>query len=259
MSAAPPSLLTGSSERLGPFLGLALVGHVVGAAVLITLQIWGSHAAPRLMVDPSTVLTVELLSVSPKGAVSRAQRAPKAAAAPLSTAEAPPPVRTSDLTIPSDVPDPGAKVPTEDKQRLDALMKELQLERLMDDLGAPEGAVDRDAASPDGVEGVTNSMSGSNTGDPEYARYIASVSKLFVAQFRPLPALLGQGLVTVVLVEVDTQGRVQSSNVSKESGNPSWDRAALQAATDVPAIPLPPERFRDSKPDRYLIRFEDPR
>jgi TonB family protein len=97
---------------------------------------------------------------------------------------------------------------------------------------------------------------GAASGDPEVARYIATLSELFMSHFRPLPMLKGQGLVSKVLVKVDGAGKVTRREVETSSGNPSWDRAALTAVDQVDTVPLPPEKYRGSTYD-YRIIFEE--
>lgn len=254
----PPSLLERRADRLGPWLAGAVVGHVLAAAALVALQQLDGPPDHGPMVDATQVIEVELLAVAPKGELARASRAPAPPPGSTAPSDAPPPVRASDLTVASDEPDPSAAPTEADRRRLEQLQRELAMERLLGELDAPVGAVDRDAASPDGVEGATASLRGGASGDPEFAKYIATLSQLFLAEFRPLPVLVGKGYRTRVIVQVDSTGAVTGVSVAQSSGNVSYDGFAERAAQAVPRVPLPPERFRDRMAQGYAITFEDP-
>lgn len=267
MSSGPPSLLTPPREPLGPWVLAALAGHVVAGSLLVVLP-WLAPADDRApLIDPDDVMEVAMVAMpkSRDALPTRATRAPAprpATPAPPPPPEAPatpPPPRSSDLVVHDDkAPPPPKAVPDDNQRKLDALAKELEMERLMAELSAPSGSVDRDASSPDGVEGApATAMSGAPIGDPEYARYVATLRAIFMEEFRPLPTLKGKGLSCVVLVKVDSEGRVTSTKVSTSSGNDAWDRASLAAAEAVRALPLPPERFRERMSAGYGIRFEE--
>lgn len=260
MSERPASLLDRPQESLAPWLGGAVIAHALGIGALVLLQLAAGGGEHGPMVRAEDLMEVELLAIAPKGELARAQRAPVAAPSEASTpTEAPPPERQSDLTVASEKPDPAKAAPPTDRARLNDLMQELERDRLLGELDAPEGPVDRDAARPDGVEGATTNLQGGLTGDPEFARYIGQLGELFLAEFRPIPALKGQGLKTRVLVRVDEEGRVTERTIARSSNNASWDRAALAAAEAVTRVPLPPDRYRARMSQGYGIDFEDAR
>jgi TonB family protein len=253
----PPSVLERRADRLGPWLVAAVVGHGLAAAALVALHP-GTPPEDRPWIDPSRVIEVELLALAPKGALTRPTKAsapPPSAAPPV---EGAPPVRVSDLTAPSEAPDPSTERDVSDPRRLEQLRRELEMERLLGELDGAEGPVDRAAASPDGVEGATESLRGGAVGDPEFAAYIASLSKLFLAEFRPLPVLVGKGYRVRVLVRVDSTGVVSDVSIATSSGNASYDGSAERAARAVPRVPLPPERFRALMAEGYGLTFRDP-
>lgn len=262
--SAPPSVLYARDEPLGPWMLAALLGHVGAVAGMVVLQLlsflWWVPNEP--LFDPDDVIEVAMVALPKSQALpTRATRqaAPKAPESEQVQPPEPPPPRQSDLAVHQDVPDPKAPaVPDNSTRKLDELREQLRMEKLLDDLeDADVGAVDRDASSPDGVEGAKpTSVVGASTGDPETARYIAQLSELFMSHFRPLPMLKGQGLIVTVLVKVDQQGRITEHRVEKSSGNPSWDRAAIAAIEEVGTVPRPPEKYRD-QPLAYRTTFQD--
>lgn len=262
MSSTAGSLLGAPRERLGPWLLVALALHAAGAGVLLLLASL-ELGLKRPLIDPQDTIEVSLVAMpKSKRLPDKASRA----AAPPPTPEAPPtaappPPKVSDLALKTDKPEPvkPTETPQDAKRKVDALMDELRRERLLDDLDAPKGSVDRDATSPDGDEDAPpTTVTGAMRGDPAYARWVGQVSRLFKDQFRPLPLLQGKGLVAKVLVRVDPEGRVTDRRVHSASGNPAWDRAALAATEAVATVPLPPESVRDGGPTELIVIFEDP-
>jgi TolA protein len=144
-----------------------------------------------------------------------------------------------------------------DRKRADA-MRQLALESAFDELAEP-GDRNQRAGGPT-VDASSNATQvwGPGMGDAELQRYIATVSKLMSEQFHPLPALLHQGYQTKLIVEVDDGGRVLRANVSKSSGNASYDQAAKQAAVAARVVPPPPAKYQDGQPNKYYVTFSDP-
>lgn len=262
--SAPPSVLSARDGRLGPWFAAAAAGHVgavLGLWVLQGLTAWWAPDDPFL--TPEEVIEVSMVEMPKSTAMpTRATRqaAPQAQPQPPEPVKSnePPPPRQSDLVVQQPTPEPVPVAPPDHSRKLDALREELRMDQLLDDLDdADPGAVDRDATSPDGTEGAKpTKVVGSQSGDPEAARYIAELSKLFLSHFRPLPMLKGQGLRVTVLVKVDAQGKILEHRVEKSSGNPSWDRAALAAVEEVGTVPRPPEKYRHELP-AYRTTFED--
>lgn len=264
MSGRPPSLLDPDGPGWLAWIPVGAAVYGLAGAALFLFPGW--RGAPEPLFDPDDVIevTAVVLPKSPTALPERAQRAPRPAAPerPTPPPEAPPeppPQRVSDLAVPSEAePDP-APPQADPRAQMDDLLAELEpdMDDLLQDLDADVGPTDRAASSPDGVEGApASAVVGAGTADPELARYIAQLSALFLEHFRPLPALKGQGLRAVVLVQVDPGGKVTDVAVQTGSGNPAWDRAAQAAAEDVGTVPLPPEKWRDGR-TRYRIVFED--
>lgn len=262
VTSASLAPLTAPPDRLAPFVVIAAVGHVgVAVVLMVVTTVWASDPAPLIRPEDAMEVSIVSLPKSPSALPERAQRqaAPQAPVPPTPEPAPEAPARQSDLAVPSPEPQPVPKaVPPDSKRKLAELNKQLEMDRLLAELDADDGPVDRDASSPDGTVGApATSLDGAAASDPVYAAYIAKVSKLFLEGFRPLPALKGTGLKTTVLVSVDVQGRVTARDIERSSGNPAWDRAALAAAELVTTLPLPPEKYRDGRADEYRIHFED--
>lgn len=245
-----------SRESTGLYIGLSGLVH---GGVVIALIVVGMMEPEGPLVDPNEVMMVTMaMPKSPDAMPHRAERAPSPAAAP-----APEPTPAPEPPDPSELAFKDKKAPPKKEQPKGPTPADLAKQRsklfdLLDDPppDAPIGTENRSASSPDGVEGAAGT-GGSVLGDPEYAAYISRVRAVFLPEFRPLPALKGQGLVTRVFVRTDAGGRIVDARISKSSGNPSWDQAALTAVRSVPTVPLPPERFRDRLSAGYTLEFSD--
>ena len=112
-------------------------------------------------------------------------------------------------------------------------MQELKMNDLLADLDADVGNVDRDAASPDGVEEPPARV-GRNKRRPGGPLH-RDPQRLFMSHFRPLPMLKGQGLVSRCWSKWTEQARsrIARSDVERD---PSWDRAALPAVDQVDTV-----------------------
>lgn len=249
---------TDTRDRTSLFIGLSAVVHGLAVAGVIVA---GMMQPTGPLIDPNEVMMVTMaMPKSPDAMPHRAERAPAPAATPAPKAEpVPEPVAPdpSDMTFKDDKAEPRKDAPKSPSPQ-DLAKQRSKLLDLLDDPppDAPVGTENRSASSPDGVEGAAGS-GGSVLGDPEYAAYISRVRAVFLPEFRPLPALKGQGLVTRVFVRTDAGGRIVDSRISQSSGNPSWDQAALTAVRSVPTVPLPPDRFRDRLASGYTLEFTD--
>ena len=78
------------------------------------------------------------------------------------------------------------------------------------------------------------------SGGTEDARYLAIVYGLVMQQFHPIGVTLaGTGSVSVAF-EVGADGRILAVGVQDESGNPSFDAAAVDAVRRASPLPPPP-------------------
>lgn len=270
-AAAPPASGGWSSgDSLAPYVLASVFAHV-GVALLFTVlaALIALLQPSRPLIDPDDVIDVTMVSLP------AAQYAPVArdAVRPRDADPAPPtpqPPAAADAAPSLSPPSPAAPRPDaapqepkperpapDDPAARKALMQELEMSALLDDL-AHDGAKAQDAASPTVDPTSTASrLIGPGSGDPDAARYIAQLQRLFEEHFRPLPTLRGQGLKVTVFVTVDDDGRVRTRSVEASSGNPSYDQAALSAVDNVATVPPPPPSLRDGTPDRYRIPFSD--
>ncbi len=245
---------------------VSVAGHV--GVIVVSLV---ASAMIGMCSGPPTPPIRDALEVSvvslPKSKLKVPDKATRAAAhqgqpEPSPTPPKPPPVKESDLAVkqPDKKPDPGQ---TDQSRRREEAMRELERQRLMEDLMAADGVVDRDATDPnsDSDIGINVNGKGSSKADPEYVAWVAKVQKLMMAAFHPLSAITSKnpGLKTRVLLKVDpSSGRILSREVQTSSGIPAYDAAATRAVDDVGSIPLPPAAWLPLLADGLAIDFTPP-
>ena len=139
----------------------------------------------------------------------------------------------------------------------------MERQRLMEDLMAADGAVDRDATDPNSTTDVAINVNGRGTSkaDPAYVAWVAKVQKLMMASFHPLSAVTAKnpGLKARVMLEIDpSSGRILGREVVGSSGIPAFDAAATRAVDDVGTIPLPPDAWLPLLADGLAIDFTPP-
>lgn len=256
------TVLEPESQSLLPGLGCSVFVHggVVGASLLFTL--FTTHCgSTRPLIDPDRAMEVAVVSLprSQTNVPDRAQRAPvpKGSDAPTKSKAEPPPVQ-SDLAFKT--PEAEETAGTDDAR--EQMLAELERQKLLNDLMAPTGAVDRNATDPNSTHDMDIGTAGAaNRGDPEFAAYIAKVQQLFMQAFKPLGAVTADNpnLVCKVYVTVDPgTGRIRSWEVIESSGIDSFDAAAERAVAEVGTIPLPPEKFLELVQDGYAVNFRPP-
>ena len=267
------SALRPDGDSLAPYALASVLLHAGGALWLTLLASLAMRCQPEQpLIDPADTIEISMVSLpAPRyAAVARdAVRTTPDAATPPPSPDAAPPLPTPDAPTPVPSPDappierppeptkPPPSESKEDERRRKELMAQLDMERLMDEL-ADEGSKAQTAAGPAvDPKSTASRLIGPGTGDPNAARYIAELQRLFKEHFRPLPTVQGQGFTTVVFVTVDDYGRVASRRVEKSSGNASFDAAAVAAVDNVPMVPPPPLELRDGSPDTYRIPFSD--
>lgn len=245
MAPVPPH-----PQSLFGYLGCSVLAH--GAAFV---SAWGvtamyglfAVALPFCNQQPKfhETLEVELVALpkSQHDVPDRAARAKVVTGETPAPMPEPPPVRESDLVIHKDNPEPDPGI-TDEERRRQELLDKIERQRLLQQLeDAPEGAVDRLASDPNGVEDLELAVLGTQSkGDPELARWKARVQSLLKQRFHPLTQ--GQELLTVVHLELDPgTGRILSSAVSRGSGVIAFDQAALRVVQDLGALEPPPAKF----------------
>ncbi len=248
---------------LGPVLVSLGVHAAMGSFLLVAGAIALFEAPARPIIDPNDTLEVAMVSApkSDKALPELAMRAPRPAGevAPKAPDAPPPPVpqRESDLAFNQPKPEP-KPVGRPDVPRDMTTARAAALDDLMSGLeDAPIGPRDRSASDPNGVAGAPASSRSGGKGDPELAAYIQRIRKDFQRNFHPLPAVVQANpkLKCTVRVQVDSSGRILGQQVSKPSGNPSYDRAAVAAVEALKVITPPPEKFRALALEGYEIEF----
>ncbi len=260
MSGIARSTLNPEPQPLALPILLGVILHLTAGFALMCASLFAGPSEP--LFDPNDAMEVSMM-VLPKSKSSMPERAQRAArpigevAPPEKPVEEPPPKSSDLVKFEKDAPAKAEGVKPKDltKDREDAMRK-----MLLDDIeDAPEGPTDRDASDPNSTsdEAINATGSGKPT-DPELARYIAGLQKLFDAGFNPLPSITAANpdLQAKIRVMVDDQGTVTGYDWVKQSGNESFDRAAETAVQRVSKIPLPPEKYLDQMSGGYVIVFE---
>lgn len=272
MSVAPPSALDVRSQSLAVPLVLAILLHLcAGGGMALGTWVTGREARP--VIDLERTMSVSVIAKSDSKMVQKASKAPAIASdttrppppnakpAPQGTASpskavAPPP--SSDLKVHN----PNAKTqegtPDRAAERA-ALVREALRQQLVDD--AAEGATNRQAGDPNSTASESINPGGTSFGDPEIAKYERMIQDLFNPLFKPLPQTFAgkPDIFCIVHLDVDpATGRILKSWIHTSSGNPSYDNFAIRAVNQVPAVPLPPERFAARYANGYKIRFTPP-
>lgn len=253
-------------QPLLPWVAVSLFVHLFGVG-----SFWGASSVIALfaallpmcqrppVVHDAIEVSVVSLPKSKSNVPDRASRVARAEGQKPNPDE-PPPVATSDLKYEAPVPDP--KAGNVDKTRqamLDALAREQMLNELND---APDGTVDRDASDPNGTEDAALAALGvGSRGDPEFQRWVSQVQQLLMQHFKPLGAVT-EGhpeLKCMVTLTVDSSdGTVKGYETTESSGVALFDQAAERAVQQVPALPLPPEKYRPLLEGGVGFRFTPP-
>jgi TonB family protein len=252
--------------NLAPAVLASLVAHVgLVLTVIVVSWLWGLIFPERALIDPDDSIEVSMvvLPKSRNALPDKAMRAPHEAGdvAPDQVSPEEAPVRESDLTLDAPAPQPKGD-PDADRQR-DEMLREMERQKLLQDLTAATGEYDQDASDPNSTaDFALNTGAQGDPADPEYAKYIMQLQQLFMQHFRPLPGI-GQsnpGIRADMALVVDLEsGAVTEYRIKKSSGNEAYDRAAELAVQEVPSIPLPPEKYRHLAKGGYVIQFTPPR
>ncbi|MCA9490641.1 MAG: TonB C-terminal domain-containing protein [Myxococcales bacterium] len=260
--------LVPEKQSLLPFALVSAAFHAVAAS-----SIWGVTAfvsvlsafvpmcstAPPPLTDAIEVSVVSL----PKSKSKLPERGSHIERAAGVQAEAPPPpVQQSDLAYKTKVPDPKVKGNTDDSAR-QKMLEELKRQELLDALSdTPSGTVDRLASDPNGVDDLAIAALGAGSkGDPEFQRWVAQVQKLLMQHFKPISAITDgkPNLVCLVTIDMDpVTGAVKTWTVTEPSGIIPFDQAAERAISEIPSLPLPPEKYRPLVAEGVGFRFTPP-
>lgn len=253
------SVLAPERQSLLAHLGCSTAVHGGALGAVLLASFVGQFCTPsKPIVDRSIEVSMVVLPRAERAVPDRAQRA--AVQAGSEPAPAPKPIRESDLTIhKEEAKDAGTSDATRQRE---AMLAELERQALVENLLAPDGAVDRDATDPNSTSDLAlNAMGTASRGDPEFAAYVARVQQIFMKNFRPLAAITrdNAGLVCSVRITVDpANGRILEWAVAKSSGIVAFDAAAERAVQDVGTIPLPPPHYRPLVAEGYEVNFRPP-
>jgi TonB family protein len=274
--SAPPSLVRPKSDPLtfGILASVGLHTLVIATSVCIGM-VWTPktdvYVTPpamevSMMVLPHGDRLPDKAMHTPRDASQKPK--PVESSAP-DKATAPPDPGNSDLTF----EDPTKKPETKDdrsKQERDAAakkreeaMRRMMMDDALADIDSPEGPRDRQATDPnsDATERIDLGGTGLVT-DPEYAKYMAEVTRLLRANFHPLTAITqaNPGLKTTVLIKIDVEtGAVLDYDIAVSSKNASFDAAAMSATASVSTLPIPPEKFQARARSGLAMTFEPER
>jgi TonB family protein len=260
--------LSPEPQPLLPWLVVSVLGHVFavggfwGATALLSLlsAVLPMCAAPPPPITDAIEVSVVSLPKSAGNVPDRASRVARAEGVQAPNPDEPPPIARSDLKYQTPEVDP--KTGNTDRSRqqmLDALEREQMLQDLMD---APEGPEDRNATDPNGTADAAIAALGvGSRGDPEFQRWVAQVQQLLMQHFKPLGAVTEgrPDLRCMVKLTVDPEdGSVDGYEVSESSGIVPFDQAAERAVQEIPALPLPPEKYRPLLAGGVAFRFTPP-
>lgn len=256
MSGSRTALMPERQSLILPFLASAF-GHVgivtVAGLATVLLQFCGPK---KLIIDPDATMEVSMMML-PKSETNlpdRAERAPQPTGQPTPTpTPAPTDLATSDLTV--KIKEAAPSKPGVDQRLLEEAMRELEMAAALQDLDAPVGTADRQATDPNSTsdEAFSGGAIGGNA-DPEYARYITTLQRLFNGAFRPLQK--DPNLTCTMHVDVDpSTGVIIGQRVKVSSGVAAFDAAAERAVQEVAKVPFPPEKYLPMMAQGYDIRF----
>lgn len=243
-------------------LAVSIAAHVGVAVTAFVITVIAGYLAPKKpVIDVDRTMSVSMVSLpkSKSNMPERASRTPDQAAG-TATPDAPTPVRESDLAFQTDTPEPVKGDPNADKKR-EEMLAEFKRQQMLEDLSAPIGTTNRSASDPNGTGDFAMSGTVGDVNDPEYARYIRQIQQLFMQHFQPLASIAqaNPDIVCTVQIQVDpATGQVTSYEITKGSGNASYDSAAERATQAVPKIPLPPAKYVGLLSQGYEVNFRPP-
>ena len=256
--------LSRDKQPLWLHFAVSFVAHVGAIVFMLLLSFVGGRCSST---EPIIQDSLEVSVVSlPRSKTNVPDKATRAAVRQGTDAQQPapePPPVESDLAFQQDQPKPVPGPTDADRRRREAELARMERERLMEDLMAADGPVDRDATDPnsDSDVGINVNGRGTSKADPEYVAWVGKVQKLMMANFHPLSAITSKnpGLKARVLLVVDpTSGQITRRTVQTSSGIPAFDAAATRAVDQVGTIPLPPDAWLPLLASGLAIDFTPP-
>ncbi len=274
--SAPPSLVRPKSDPLVFGIVASVVLHTLVLATALCIGVVWKPKTDTFVPPPAMEVSMMVLPHGDR-LPDRAMHTPRAGApapkpetsAAPTKAAAPPDPGTSDLTF----EDPTKKAAAKDERSKDErdaaskkreeAMRRMMMDDALADIDSPEGPRDRQATDPnsDATERIDLGGTGLAT-DPEYAKYMAGVTKLLRQNFHPLKAITdaNPGLKCTVLIKMDVAtGAIADYDVVAGSGNASFDAAAMSATASVATLPIPPEKYQARAKSGLAMTFEPER
>ena len=246
--------------------------HVsLGAVLLLGQQCNFSSDEP--LFRPEDVMRVSMAPMPHADIVQKASRAPEPAASNAQEAPVevptPPPTTSSDMVLNTekDEPDPVENPPQKDPVKppknddtpsREEVLNQAARDRLLENLNAPEGSVDRSAAGPNGsAEGVSASAISLSDAPPAVQAYMQACMEVLHGKWSPLPSLVSANpqLLTTVRIPISRDGRFGEHRIVVKSGDTSFDRSANMAVLKTQRCPAFPAEITD---DALVLNLEFP-
>jgi len=211
-----------------------------------------------LLIDPSEVMEVAMVSLPKAEKLHRVTRAPDPPAGntPKVTAPPPPP-QTSDMALKvEDAPEEQGTPDNSEarKELLDQMAREARRKELMESLrNAPVGQRDRPPADPNGIENASGTSMGA-MGDPIIAAWAEMVKATVLSKFSPLQT---EPLTAIFQLTINRAGKIVSSKMLQSSGNSSFDAAARNAIRNSGRLPAPPAEKMPAEHASISIEFSN--
>ena len=248
-----------SDLQLWDFATAGFLHLAMGVGLLVANALMDKTAFSPPEVTRVTALSAPLKQMTemPNRATRKAKKPkPKTETKPDKKPDPKPEPKTKPEPKPDAMPAPVAsaketpkEVPPEDNSdEREALLRELEMQDLLEDFAAPEGEEDIAPTSADGVDNPMQASIGSGATDPELATYIQRCRTALLSNWTPLPAILEAHpeYAVVLQVKVDSSGKMSAPQIIQGSGDSSFDQAALLAVHKTGSLPPPPEKWKAS-------------
>ncbi|OJT27337.1 energy transducer TonB [Archangium sp. Cb G35] len=238
------SLLAPRSSRLGRFLGVSLVGHVL---ILLSVGLYNAFVeGPRVQLDqkPIRATLVRLGKPRDEKLLPRKEQPPppppkKVEAPPTPTAPAPEPAKVA-VPIPGVKPEP-APAPAPQKGETKGEDRRNKLFGAFDKLSKSKPDEELDGAE----DGDPNGDSATAEGERYFGLLSSQVRRHYnVADTIPDNERLY--LKAQVAMRLNRTGEVIDTRLAKASGNDLFDSAVLAAVKKASPFSPPPDHLRDT-------------
>ncbi len=210
--------------------------------------------------DPKEVMMVQAVALpkSNKRMPDRPTRTPDPPKGEVVKTKAPPPPKNaSDMALKTEKKVTKKQGAPNRTNARDELLNKIRREKLLKDASAALGKTDRVQTDKDGVDPDEAIIGPSGAGrmDPELARYVAQCRAAILANWKPLPAIIAAHpeYKVQLRVTVSSNGTIGKPQISKGSGDSSFDASAISAVSRTANLPAPPTRYAKSAADGVMI------